>query len=283
METNITKEISQMSLEKVQNGHYLDMLTNFITEYGMNLLGAILIFYIGKIIARSLSAVAEKMMGRYKVDEMLTGVVSATIYYALLVVVIIAALGQLGIETTSFMAILGAAGLAIGLALKDTLSNIGAAVVILTFRPFRVGDYVSAGGAEGVVDSMNLFTTAINTADNRTIIVPNSAITGGNIINFSNKPIRRVDHIIRVKYEDDIKKVKEALYGVLASNQYAMKDPKPLVAISELGESSVNFTVRAWVKTENYWDAHFELIEQIKLAFDTNDITAPYPHFQMHP
>jgi len=134
-----------------------------------------------------------------------------------------------------------------------------------------------------VVDSMNLFTTAINTADNRTIIVPNSAITGGNIINFSNKPIRRVDHIIRVKYEDDIKKVKEALYGVLASNQYAMKDPKPLVAISELGESSVNFTVRAWVKTENYWDAHFELIEQIKLAFDTNDITAPYPHFQMHP
>ncbi len=272
METNITKEISQMSLEKVQNGHYLDNVIDFITQYGMNLLGAILIFYIGKLVAQSLSSVTKRLMNKYAMDEMLTGVVAATIYYSLLVVIIIAALGHLGIETTSFMAILGAAGLAIGLALKDTLSNIGAAVVVLLFRPFKVGDYISAGGAEGVVESMNLFTTTFSSADNRTIIVPNSAITGGNITNFSNKPLRRVDHIVKVKYGDDIKKAKDMLYSVLASNQYVLKEPEALVAISELADSSVNFTVRAWVKTEHYWDAYYELIEQIKLALDANNI-----------
>ncbi|MDD3592854.1 MAG: mechanosensitive ion channel, partial [Sulfurovum sp.] len=246
-------------------------------EYGMNLIGAILIFYFGKIIARSLSRVAKKMMQRYEVDAMLTDVVQATIYYSLLIVVIIAALGQLGVETTSFMAILGAAGLAVGLALKDTLSNIGAAVIILIFRPFKVGDYISAGGAEGTVENMNLFNTTISPVDNRTIIVPNAAITKGNIVNFSNKPMRRVDHTVGIGYEDDIKKAKEVLYKVLTSSQYALTDPAPLVAVSELADSSVNFTVRVWVKSDDYWNAYYEVIEQIKLALDEHGISIPYP------
>lgn len=274
---NVTKELSEMSIEKAQSGYYSELLINFVSEYGMNLIGAILIFYFGKIIARSLSRVARKMMQRYEVDAMLTDVVQATIYYSLLIVVIIAALGQLGVETTSFMAILGAAGLAIGLALKDTLSNIGAAVIILIFRPFKVGDYISAGGAEGTVESMNLFNTTISPVDNRTIIVPNAAITKGNIVNFSNKPVRRVDHTVGIGYEDDIKKAKEVLYKVLTSNRYALTDPAPLVAISELAESSVNFTVRVWVKSDEYWNAYYELIEQIKLALDEHGISIPYP------
>lgn len=280
---NVTKELSEMSLEKAQSGHYQELLMNFVTEYGMNVIGALLIFYFGRIIARSLGKVSKKLMLKYEVDAMLVDVVQATIYYSLLIVVIIAALGQLGIETTSFMAILGAAGLAIGLALKDTLSNIGSAVIILIFRPFKVGDYISAGGAEGTVESMNLFNTTISPVDNRTIIVPNSAITGGNIVNFSNKAVRRVDHTVGIGYEDDIKKAKEVLYSVLTNSQYALNDPAPLVAVKELADSSVNFTVRVWVKSADYWDAYFEVIEEIKLALDENGISIPYPQMDIHP
>jgi small conductance mechanosensitive channel len=279
---NVTNELSDMSIEKVQSGYYHDLLMNFLTEYGMNLIGAILIFYFGKIIARSLGRLSKRIMQKYEVDAMLVDVVQATIYYSLLIVVIIAALGQLGVETTSFMAILGAAGLAVGLALKDTLSNIGAAVIILIFRPFKIGDYISAGGAEGKVENMNLFNTTISPVDNRTIIVPNSAITGGNIINFSNKPMRRVDHTVGIGYDDDLKKAKEVLYSVLTSNQYALNDPTPLVAVKELADSSVNFTVRVWVKSADYWDAYFEVIEQIKLALDENGISIPYPQMDIH-
>jgi small conductance mechanosensitive channel len=267
----------------VESVYSLDFLMNLVTEYGINIIGALLIFYFGKLIAKSLGSIAKKLMTQYEVDAMLTNVVQATVYYALLIVIIIAALGQLGVETTSFMAILGAAGLAIGLALKDTLSNIGAAVVILVFRPFKVGDYINAGGAEGTVESMNLFTTTISPVDNRTIIVPNSAITSGNIINFSNKLVRRVDHTVGIGYEDDIKKAKEVLYNVITNNQFALTDPAPLVAVKELADSSVNFTVRVWVKSEDYWSAYFESIEEIKLALDENGISIPYPQMAIHP
>ncbi|MFT7824906.1 MAG: mechanosensitive ion channel domain-containing protein [Sulfurimonas sp.] len=270
-------------MKNIESGYSLDFLMNLITEYGLNLLGAILLFYVGKVIAKSLSKLAKKLMTQYEVDAMLMEVVDATTYYALLIVVIIAALGQLGVETTSFMAILGAAGLAIGLALKDTLSNIGAAVLILVFRPFKIGDYINAGGAEGTVESMNLFTTTISPVDNRTIIVPNSAITSGNIINFSNKEMRRVDHTVGIGYEDDIKKAKEVLYRVISNSQYAVTDPAPLVAVKELADSSVNFTVRVWVKSADYWSAYFEIIEEIKLALDENGISIPYPQMDIHP
>jgi len=259
-------------------GPYLDLALG----YALQLLGALLIFLIGKRVAKALGNVTNKAMSKYGVDETLTKFVSSSVYFVLLVVVIMAALGQLGIETTSFMAILGAAGLAVGLALKDTLANVGAAVIILIFRPFKVGDFVEAGGATGTVESISLFTTTISPVDNRTIIVPNAAITAGNIVNFSNKPVRRVDHVVGIGYGDDLKKAKEVLYGVIRDNPRTLDEPAPLVAVSELGDSSVNFTVRAWVKSEEYWDAYFGIIEEVKLALDANGITIPYPQMDVH-
>ncbi|WP_345988326.1 mechanosensitive ion channel domain-containing protein [Sulfurimonas sp. HSL1-2] len=259
-------------------GPYLDLALG----YALQLLGALLIFLIGKRVAKALGNVTNKAMSKYGVDETLTKFVSSSVYFVLLVVVIMAALGQLGIETTSFMAILGAAGLAVGLALKDTLANVGAAVIILIFRPFKVGDFVEAGGATGTVESISLFTTTISPVDNRTIIVPNAAITAGNIVNFSNKPVRRVDHVVGIGYGDDLKRAKEVLYGVIRDNPRTLDEPAPLVAVSELGDSSVNFTVRAWVKSEEYWDAYFGIIEEVKLALDANGITIPYPQMDIH-
>ncbi|MBD3800141.1 MAG: mechanosensitive ion channel [Campylobacterales bacterium] len=259
-------------------GPYLDLALG----YALQLLGALLIFLIGKRVAKGLVNVTNKAMAKYGVDETLTKFVSSSAYFALLVVVIMAALGQLGIETTSFIAIIGAAGLAVGLALKDTLANVGAAIIILIFRPFKVGDFVEAGGATGTVESISLFTTTISPADNRTIIVPNAAITAGNIVNFSHKMNRRVDHVIGIGYNDDLKRAKEVLYGVIRDDPRTLAEPAPLVAVSELGDSSVNFTVRAWVKSEEYWDAYFGMLEEIKLALDANGISIPYPQMDVH-
>lgn len=258
--------------------HYIDAAV----AYGIKIVGAILIFWIGKRVARSLGNFAQSAMEKYHVDETLTKFTASGVYYGLLVVVIMAAISHLGVETTSFMAILGAAGLAVGLALKDTLSNVGAAVVILVFRPFKVGDVVEAGGATGTVESISLFTTTISPVDNRTVIVPNSAITAGNIINFSNKPVRRIDHAVGIGYDDDIKKAKAVMYEVIKNDPRTLDDPAPLVAVTDLGESSVNFTVRAWVASGVYWEAYFSLIEELKIALDANGITIPYPQMDLH-
>lgn len=275
-------ELSDLDVTKIDYSKYTEMAIDYGTEYGIKIIGAILIFVIGKMIAKSLGRLVRRVMEKYEVETTLIQVAQSSVYYALLIVVVMAAISQLGIQTTSFMAILGAAGLAIGLALKDTLSNIGAAVVILVFRPFKVGDYINAGGAEGTVDQINLFTTTISPVDNRTVVVPNSAIAGGNITNFSSKPVRRIDHAVGIGYDDDIKKAKEVMYGVISKNAATLEDPAPLVAVTDLGESSVNFTVRAWVKSEDYWDAYFEIIEEIKLALDENGISIPYPQMDIH-
>lgn len=261
---------------------YYDLAIQYGAEYGLKIIGAILIFFIGKLVASSLRNLTDKAMTHQKVDATLTDFVTSVIYYGLMAVVLLAAISNIGIQTTSFMAILGAAGLAIGLALKDTLSNIGSAVVILVFRPFKVGDYINAGGAEGTVDRISLFTTTISPVDNRLIVVPNSAITAGNITNFSSKAVRRVDHTVGISYDDDIKKAKEVMYGVIERSAHTLADPEPLVAVKELGDSSVNFTVRAWVASADYWTAYFELIEEIKYALDGADITIPYPQMDIH-
>lgn len=261
---------------------YNEMAINFATEYGMKIVAAILIFFIGKMIAKSMSKLIFKVMSKYEVDETLTKFAQNGVYVGLMAVVIMAAVSSLGVDTTSFMAILGAAGLAIGLALKDTLSNVGAAVVILIFRPFKVGDFVDAGGAIGTVDEIGLFTTTISPLDNRKVIVPNSAITGGNITNFSSKPVRRVDHIIGIGYDDDLKLAKETLYALIEADGRTLADPAPLVAVAELGDSSVNFTMRAWVNSEDYWDVYFDLLEKAKLTLDEKGISIPYPQMDVH-
>ena len=271
-----------MTLSTDEYVKYVDIVTTFVVEYTFNVIGAIIIFLVGKWVARKISNGIERLMERAQIDETLNDLTGSVVYFGLLVVVIMMALETLGVKTTSFLAVLGAAGLAVGLALKDTLSNIGAAVIILIFRPFKVGDYIGAGGAEGFVDKISLFTTTISPYDNRTIIVPNSAVTAGNIINFSNKAQRRVDHVVGISYGDDIKKAKDVIYGVIAEDPRTLEDPAPLVAVKELGESSVNFTVRAWVKSEEYWPVYFDLIENIKLALDANGITIPFPQLDVH-
>ena len=261
---------------------YYDMAIQYGTEYGLKIIGALIIFYVGKMLANGLRNIVRKALSHQKIETTLIEFATSTIYYGLMAVVLLAAASNLGIETTSFMAVLGAAGLAIGLALSSTLSNIGAAVVILVFRPFKVGDYVNAGGAEGTVDKISLFSTTISPVDNRLIVVPNSAITGGNITNFSSKPVRRVDHVVGIGYGDDIKKAKEVMYDVIEKSAHTISDPAPLVAVTDLGDSSVNFTVRAWVKSADYWDAYFEMIEEIKYALDEADISIPFPQMDVH-
>ena len=267
----------------VENANdYSTMAIEYATEYGIKIVGAILIFIIGKMIARSLSNIVNTLMTKAKVDETLVSFASASVYFILLLLVMLAAVSNLGVETTSFVAILASMGVAIGLALKDSIANIGAAVLIIVFRPFKIGDFIEAGGASGTVESINMFSTVICPVDNRTIIVPNGAIVAGNITNFSMKEVRRVDHTIGIGYDDDIKLAKEVLYEVIKNDARTLNDPEPLVAVAELGDSSVNFTFRAWVKSEEYWPAHFELLEEAKYALDAKGINIPYPQMDVH-
>ena len=262
--------------------HYSQMAVTYAGEYGMKIVAAILIFVIGKWAVNKISSFTKMMMERSKVDQTLVEFAESLLYFVLLLMVVLASLNALGINTTSFIAVFGAAGLAIGLALQGSLANIGAAVLIILFRPFKVGDFIEAGGATGTVDDVNLFSTIISPVDNRTIIVPNAAIIGGNITNYSNKPQRRVDHVFGIGYDDDLKLAKDTLMEIMKQDDRILQDPAPFVAVSELGDNSVNFVTRAWVQSADYWDVHFEMIEKVKLIFDEKGISFPYPQMDIH-
>jgi small conductance mechanosensitive channel len=257
-------------------------LIDMAIPWAIKIVGAVLVFIIGKWIAKKLTNVTRKIMERANVETTLAKFLGDLIYVGLLVLVIIAALGTLGVQTTSFVAILGAATLAVGLALQSNLSNFGAGVVLLLFRPFKVGDVVDAGGALGSVEEIGIFNTKMKTPDNKLVIIPNSNIVGGNITNFSAKDTRRVDLVIGVGYDDDLKKVKEELWNILNADERILKDPPPTVAVSELADSSVNFVVRPWVKASDYWPVYFDLLETIKTRFDEVGITIPYPQMDVH-
>jgi small conductance mechanosensitive channel len=261
---------------------YTDAAIVYASEYGMKIIAALLIFIIGKWAVKKITLLLKTLMERANVDQTLVEFSESLIYFALLLMVILASLNALGINTTSFIAVLGAASLAIGLALQGSLANIGAAVLIIIFRPFKVGDFIEAGGAIGTVDDVNLFSTIISPLDNRTIIVPNSAIIGGNITNFSNKPQRRVDLTFGIGYDDDLKLAKQTLMEILEADSRILKDPAPFVAVSELADSSVNFITRSWVESADYWDVYFETIEKVKLTFDEKGISIPYPQMDVH-
>ena len=254
-----------------------------ILEYAMNIILALAIFFVGKwLVGEVTNLIIKALRKSSKLDETLVVFFKNIIYYALLIVVILTALKQVGIETTSFLAILGAAGLAIGLALKDSLSNFASGVMIVFFKPFKIGDFVTAGGVSGTITEIHLFNTEFKTGDNQKILVPNSSITSGSIINVNAHDKRRVDLLIGVGYEDDIKKVKELLTSIVASHEKVLQDEANKIAVSELADSSVNFIVRAWVNTPDYWDVRFELIETIKTQFDQEGITIPYPQTDVH-
>lgn len=269
--------LKQINIEK-----YIEMVTYWVTTYSIKIIAALLILVIGKWIARKLTNLLTKLMEKNKVDITLVRFVDSIIYYTFMVMVVIAAAGQLGINTTSFLTIVGAAGLAIGLALKDSLSNFASGVMLVMFRPYKVNDFVDIGGVSGNVKNISLFTTELSTPDNQKVIVPNSGITSNVITNVTANPTRRVDLVIGIGYDDDIKKAKEVIQGVLAEEKRLLPEPAPLIAVSELADSSVNFVVRPWVKTGDYWGVYFALQENIKLAFDANGISIPFPQQDVH-
>ena len=251
-------------------------------DFAINLVTAIVIFYVGRIVVRLLTRGLQKVMERQKVDQTLVTFVSNLVGMVLLIIVIIAAISALGIQTTSFIAILGAAGLAIGLALQGSLSNFAAGVLIVFFRPYKVGDWVEAAGISGSVEEVQILTTVLKTGDNKQVIVPNSQIMNSVITNYSANDTRRVDMVVGVSYDDDLDKVRSTLEELMAAEDRALDEPACTIAVSELADSSVNFVVRPWVKTSDYWSVKFDLTEAIKKRFDKEGISFPFPQQTVH-
>ncbi len=258
------------------------LISNYILPFGLKLITAIAVYIIGKMIINILIKVITTVLSKSKMDEMLLNFVVSIIRSVLLLFVIIAALDQLGVDTTSFIALLGAAGLAVGLALQSTLQNFASGVMLIIFRPFTKGDFIEAAGISGKVDTISIFNTVILTGDNKQIIVPNGDIYGGTITNYSANDTRRIDMVFGIGYDDDMKQAKQIMQDVIAADERVLADPATLIAVSELADSSVNFVVRPWVKTADYWAVKFDLTEGIKEAFDKNGISIPYPQMDVH-
>lgn len=251
-------------------------------DLGLKLLAAIVIFYVGRIVARMLTKGLRKFMQAQQIDKILETFFCNLVYWAVMIFVIIAAINQIGVQTTSLIAIMGAAGLAVGLAMQGSLSNFAAGVLIVIFRPYRVGDFVEAAGISGAVQQVQILTTILKTGDNKEIIVPNSQIMGSIITNYSANDMRRVDMTIGVGYDDDIDKVRATIQELVDADERILKEPACLIAVSALADSSVNFAVRPWVKTENYWGVMFDLTEAIKKRFDKDGISFPFPQRDVH-
>jgi small conductance mechanosensitive channel len=237
---------------------------------------------VGTWIARLIKRAASKVMHKRGLDPIIIGFVTNFLYIGLLVFVVLAALERVGVRTTSFVAVIGAAGLAIGLALQGSLANFAAGFLMVIYRPFKKGDYVEAAGTAGIVDEIQVFTTILKTPDHRRVIVPNSNVMGDNITNYSALDTRRLDLTFGVGYSDDIKKVKAVLMQIAQSDERVLKDPAPQVLLDELADSSVNFIMRVWVKSADYWGFRFDTMENVKLAFDREGISIPFPQRDVH-
>ncbi len=257
-------------------------MSELFKEWLINIAMTAAIYFIGRHISQFLVSWLKRVLLKSKMDDILVKFISQIANAALLLFIIIAALEQLGVDTTSMIAILGAAGLAVGLALQSSLQNFAAGVMLIVFRPFKAGDFIEAGGTAGVVEKITIFTTVMRTGDNREVIVPNGSIFGGTITNNSARPTRRIDMVFGIGYDDDIKKARDVMLQVINEDERVLKDPVPVVAVAELGNNSVNFNVRPWVNTPDYWTVRFDLIEKIKLAFDANQISIPYPQMDVH-
>jgi len=257
-------------------------LTALGAEFGIKLISAIAIFIIGRWVAKSLKNLIEKAMGKSKVDQTLISFTVNLSYIAMITIIVIAALGQLGIQTTSFIAILGAAGLAVGLALQGSLSNFAAGVLMIIFRPFKIGDYIEGAGVEGTVKEIQIFTTILTTLDNKTIIVPNSKITGDNIVNYATQGTRRIDMEFEIAYNADMDKAKRILMDLIKSDKRMLADPAPQIAVSEAGKGKVTIVCRPWVRSDDYWAAYFDTIEAVKKRFDAEKISPPIPRQDVH-
>ncbi len=261
---------------------YIDQAPALIIKYGSMVIIALLIFVIGKMLARAISNGVVRAMTKRDVDVTITRFVGSLVYGLLFAFVVVAALSQLGIETTSFIALLGAAGLAVGLALQGSLSNFAAGVLLILFRPLRAGDFVEAGGVSGVVQEVGIFTTVLKTGDNKTIIIPNSAVMGGTITNYSLEANRRVDLVVGISYDADIRAAKDIVQRLLDADARILKDPAAAISVLDLADSSVNLAIRPWVKAADYWPVRGDLLEAIKARFDETGIGIPYPQMDVH-
>ncbi|HHP7244933.1 MAG TPA: mechanosensitive ion channel family protein [Elainellaceae cyanobacterium] len=257
---------------------WISQIRELFTVFGLKVLAAIAIFIIGRWVAKLSQRIVRRIMRRNDSDPTLIGFISNLTYFAVLACIIIAALSQLGVQTASFVAVLGAAGLAIGLALQGSLSNFAAGVLMLIFRPFKAGDFIEGAGTIGIVQEIQIFTTILKSPDNRKIIVPNSKLLSDNIINYSAESQRRVDLTFGVSYDDNLDQVKQVITDVLTSDRRILTDPAPRIGVSELADSSVNIAVWSWVNAADYLDVMFGLNETIKKRFDAEGITIPYPH-----
>jgi len=265
---------------------FLNANTEWVSEYvipwGINIVTAVAIYIVGRFIAKLIVKSLLKVLERANVDLSLRGFIGNIANVVMLVVIVIAALEQLGIDTTSVLAVFAAAGLAVGLALKDSLSNFAAGVMLIIFKPFKVGDVINTAGSIGKVQSIQIFNTVLRTGDNQEIVIPNSQVFGGSITNITACETRRIDLVVGIGYDDDIKKAKSLIETIIADNPAILKDPEPTIMVLELGESSVDLAIRPWVNTPDYWTVRSDLLQTIKETFDENGISIPYPQRDFH-
>ena len=259
-----------------------ELLSQYIIPWGIKIVSAILIYVIGRWITKLVVKSVAKLMIKSNVDASLTKFAGNIIGAVLTIFVLIAAIEQLGVDTTSIMAIFAAAGLAVGLALKDSLSNFSAGVMLIIFKPFKLGDFVNAGGSSGVIEEIQIFNTIMRTGDNQEIIIPNSHIYGGSITNVSARDTRRIDLVIGIGYDDNIGTAKSLIENIISNNSLILAEPAPTIMVLELGESCIDIAVRPWVKTGDYWGVRAELLQTIKETFDEKGISIPYPQRDVH-
>ncbi|KKD60469.1 mechanosensitive ion channel protein [Grimontia sp. AD028] len=255
---------------------------DLLLQYGVNIISALLILIIGNWIVKAIANGVAKVMRKKELDDAVVDFVHTFVRYLLFVIVLIAALGRLGVQTASVVAVIGAAGLAVGLALQGSLSNFAAGVLIVAFRPFKSGDYVEVAGVAGSVDSIQIFSTVLKTPDNKMVVVPNGAIISSPITNYSKHDTRRIDYVVGVSYSADLQKTKQVLADVLAKETRLLTTPEPTIGVVELADSSVNLVVRPWVRTADYWAVYFDLLQAMKEALDAEGIEIPFPQMDVH-
>lgn len=261
---------------------YLDILTKMLLEYGPKVIGAIIVLFIGLRIIKTVTKAFKTIMTKKEMDTSLVPFLSSMINIILKALLVISVMSMVGIEMTSFIAILGAAGLAIGMALSGTLQNFAGGVMILTFKPFKVGDFIQAQGYMGTVKEIQIFNTIMTTVDNKQIIIPNGGLSTSSMTNFSAEPTRRVDLTFGIGYGDSIDKAREVIFKEVSKLPQVLQEPAPFIAVNELGDSSVNFTTRLWVNAADYWTVFFAMNENVKKAFDANNISIPFPQTDVH-
>ena len=261
---------------------FVEIVTQWAMTSGISIVTALLVLLFGIWGARILRGTLKKVLTRKEIEPTLVKFGTSLLYAVLVVFVVTAALNNLGIQTTSIIAILGAAGLAVGLALQDSLSNFAAGIMILIFHPFRVGDYIEGAGISGSVEELGIFVTRLKTPDNKAIFVPNGKLAGDNLVNYTLNDTRRMDLVVGVGYGEDIRQVEKILKEIISEDSRILKDPEPIVAVLELADSSVNFAVRPWVLTSQYWDIYFELVGNIKIRLDEKGIEIPFPQRVVH-